>query len=277
MMRMKIREKNQHTEHFYAGGLKEYVSWLNTDKNPIQDVLGFRKEINGATIDVALQLCSDSYSDTMLGYANSIHTIDGGTHIEGVKASLTRTLNALSKKSKNWLGMTSEKDINLNGEHVREGLTCIVSVKIPNPEFQDQTKMYLRALFPNPLTLTSCFGCQEGKGVGNKSKSVLKSSSLPGKLADYSSTNPEESGIYWPAWKVLFFSDISLQCLQRFSSWKEILLVAVLNRVVTDVFRLRGENKLNIAMMMQISERLPLTSLQSHPTPFKGRCPEKNS
>ncbi|KAL0728661.1 hypothetical protein Bca4012_024754 [Brassica carinata] len=122
---------------------------------------------------------------------------------------------------------SKEKDINLNGEHVREGLTCIVSVKIPNPEFQDQTKMYLRALFPNPLTLTSCFGCQEGKGVGNKSKSVLKSSSLPGKLADYSSTNPEESGIYWPAWKVLF----------RFSSWKEILLVAVLNRVVTDVFR----------------------------------------
>ncbi|WZY79999.1 hypothetical protein YC2023_026383 [Brassica napus] len=132
-------EKNQYTEHFYAGGLSEYVSWLNTDKNPIHDVLGFRKEINGATINVALQWCSDAYSDTMRGYANSIRTVDGGTHIEGVKASLTRTLNTLAKNSK----AVKEKDINLSGEHVREGLTCIVSVKIPNPEFEGQTKTRL--------------------------------------------------------------------------------------------------------------------------------------
>ncbi|KAG5402773.1 hypothetical protein IGI04_008892 [Brassica rapa subsp. trilocularis] len=132
-------EKNQYTEQFYAGGLSEYVSWLNTDKNPIHDVLGFRKEINGASINVALQWCSDAYSDTMRGYANSIRTIDGGTHIEGVKASLTRTLNTLAKKSK----AVKEKDINLSGEHVREGLTCIVSVKIPNPEFEGQTKTRL--------------------------------------------------------------------------------------------------------------------------------------
>jgi DNA gyrase subunit B len=73
----------------------------------------------------------------MLGYANSIRTIDGGTHIEGVKASLTRTLNSLAKKLK----VIKEKDISLSGEHVREGLTCIVSVKVPNPEFEGQTKV----------------------------------------------------------------------------------------------------------------------------------------
>ncbi|KAE8726925.1 DNA gyrase subunit B [Hibiscus syriacus] len=128
---------------------------------------------------VALQWCSDAYSDTMLGYANSIRTIDGGTHIEGVKASLTRTLNNLGKKSK----IIKDKDISLSGEHVREGLTCIISVKVSNPEFEGQTKTRLGnpELWARELV---------------RQKSVLKSSSLPGKLADCSSTNPEESEIF---------------------------------------------------------------------------------
>ncbi|XP_010423625.1 PREDICTED: DNA gyrase subunit B, mitochondrial-like [Camelina sativa] len=213
-------EKNQYNEYFFAGGLTEYVSWLNTDKNPIHDVLGFRKEINGATVDVALQWCSDAYSDTMLGYANSIRTIDGGTHIEGVKASLTRTLNTLAKKSK----AVKEKDISLSGEHVREGLTCIVSVKVPNPEFEGQTKTRLGnpevrkivdqsvqeylteflELHPDVLesiiskSLNAYKAALAAKRARElvRSKSVLKSSSLPGKLADCSSTDPEESEIF---------------------------------------------------------------------------------
>ncbi|XVF40894.1 hypothetical protein PTKIN_Ptkin01aG0153500 [Pterospermum kingtungense] len=130
-------QKNFYNEYYFAGGLFEYVKWLNTDKKPLHDVLGFSSQIDGTTIDVALQWCSDAYSDTMLGYANSIRTIDGGTHIEGVKSSLTRTLNNLGKKSK----IIKDKDISLSGEHVREGLTCIVSVKVPNPEFEGQTKV----------------------------------------------------------------------------------------------------------------------------------------
>ncbi|CAL9229096.1 unnamed protein product [Arabidopsis halleri] len=213
-------EKNQYSEYSFAGGLTEYVSWLNTDKNPIHDVLGFRREINGATVDVALQWCSDAYSDTMLGYANSIRTIDGGTHIEGVKASLTRTLNTLAKKSKT----VKEKDISLSGEHVREGLTCIVSVKVPNPEFEGQTKTRLGnpevrkivdqsvqeylteflELHPDVLesiiskSLNAYKAALAAKRARElvRSKSVLKSSSLPGKLADCSSTDPEESEIF---------------------------------------------------------------------------------
>uniref|UniRef100_A0A7N0T9F4 DNA topoisomerase 2 n=1 Tax=Kalanchoe fedtschenkoi TaxID=63787 RepID=A0A7N0T9F4_KALFE len=134
-----IPENSLTTEYFYAGGLVEYVKWLNSDKTPLHDVLSFRKVADGITIDIALQWCSDAYSDTMLGYANSIRTVDGGTHIEGVKASITRTLNSLAKKSK----LFKEKDISLSGEHVREGLTCIVSVKVPNPEFEGQTKTRL--------------------------------------------------------------------------------------------------------------------------------------
>ncbi|KAG9148559.1 hypothetical protein Leryth_023397 [Lithospermum erythrorhizon] len=132
-------EKTHCNEYCYAGGLIEYVKWLNVDKKPIHDVLGFCKKADGITIDLALQWCSDAYSDTILGYANSIRTIDGGTHIDGMKASLTRTLNNLGKKSK----IIKEKDISLSGEHVREGLTCVISVKVSNPEFEGQTKTRL--------------------------------------------------------------------------------------------------------------------------------------
>ncbi|EEF40205.1 DNA gyrase subunit B, chloroplastic/mitochondrial [Ricinus communis] len=213
-------EKNQYDEYFYAGGLIEYVKWLNTDKKPLHDVVGFGKEIDGITIDMALQWCSDAYSDTILGYANSIRTIDGGTHIDGFKASLTRTLNSLGKKSK----IIKEKDINLSGEHVREGLTCIVSVKVPSPEFEGQTKTRLGnpevrkvvdqsvqeylteylELHPDVLdsilskslnALKAALAAKKARELVRQ-KSVLRTSSLPGKLADCSSTNPEESEIF---------------------------------------------------------------------------------
>ncbi|KAL0744018.1 hypothetical protein Bca4012_085531 [Brassica carinata] len=218
-----------------AGRIRE-LAFLNP-KKPLHDVLGFRKEINGTTVDVALQwltgfmvysvnwtsfdvLCSDAYSDTMLGYANSIRTIDGGTHIEGVKASLTRTLNSLAKKLK----VIKEKDISLSGEHVREGLTCIVSVKVPDPEFEGQTKTRLGnpevrkivdqslqeylteylELHPDVLesiiskSLNAYKAALAAKRARElvRSKSILKSSSLPGKLADCSSTDPAASEIF---------------------------------------------------------------------------------
>lgn len=213
-------EKNQANEYCYAGGLVEYVKWLNTDKKPLHDTLGFRKITDGVTVDVALQWCSDAYSDTMLGYANSIRTIDGGTHIDGIKASLTRTLNNLAKKSK----VIKEKDISLSGEHVREGLTCVISVKVPNPEFEGQTKTRLGnpevrkvvdqsvqeylteylELHPDVLdsilskslnALKAALAAKRARELVRQ-KSVLKSSSLPGKLADCSATNPEESEIF---------------------------------------------------------------------------------
>ncbi|XP_030453129.1 DNA gyrase subunit B, chloroplastic/mitochondrial-like [Syzygium oleosum] len=213
-------EKIQHNEYFYAGGLVEYVSWLNNDKKPLHDVVGFRKEIDGVTVDVAFQWCSDAYSDTMLGYANSIRTVDGGTHIDGLKASLTRTLNNLGKKSK----VIKDKDINLSGEHVREGLTCVISVKVPNPEFEGQTKTRLGnpevrklvdqsvqeylteylELHPDVLdlilskslnALKAALAAKRARELVRQ-KSVLRSSSLPGKLADCSTTNPEESEIF---------------------------------------------------------------------------------
>ncbi|KAK4412845.1 DNA gyrase subunit B, chloroplastic/mitochondrial [Sesamum alatum] len=213
-------EKRLYNEYSYAGGLTEYVKWLNADKKPLHDVVAFRKEAEGISIDLALQWCSDAYSDTLLGYANSIRTVDGGTHIDGVKASLTRTLNNLGKKSK----VIKEKDISLSGEHVREGLTCVISVKVPNPEFEGQTKTRLGnpevrkvvdqaiqeylteylELHPDVLdailskslnALKAALAAKRARELVRQ-KSVLKSSSLPGKLADCSATNPEESEIF---------------------------------------------------------------------------------
>lgn len=213
-------EKNQYNEYCYAGGLVEYVRWLNTDKKPLHDIVGFRKHLDGVTIDVALQWCADAYSDTMLGYANSIRTVDGGTHIEGMKASLTRTLNSLGKKSK----IIKDKDISLSGEHVREGLTSVISVKVPNPEFEGQTKTRLGnpevrkvvdqsiqeylteylELHPDVLdsilskslnALKAALAAKRARELVRQ-KSVLRSSALPGKLADCSATNPEDSEIF---------------------------------------------------------------------------------
>ncbi|XP_006850688.2 DNA gyrase subunit B, chloroplastic/mitochondrial isoform X1 [Amborella trichopoda] len=212
-------QKAQYNEYCYAGGLVEYVKWLNTDKKPIHDPVFLQKKADGITVDVALQWCSDAYTDTLLGYANSIRTVDGGTHIDGLKASLTRTLNNLGKKSK-----VIKEDINLSGEHVREGLTCIVSVKVPNPEFEGQTKTRLGnpevrrvvdqsvqehlteylELHPDILdsvllkSLNALKAAMAAKRARElvRTKSVLKSSSLPGKLADCSSMNPEESEIF---------------------------------------------------------------------------------
>ncbi|KAG9456198.1 hypothetical protein H6P81_000706 [Aristolochia fimbriata] len=209
-----------YNEYCYAGGLVEYVKWLNTDKKPLHEPVSFRKVRDDITVEVALQWCSDAYSDTLLGYANSIRTVDGGTHIEGMKASLTRTINNLGKKSK----IMKEKDVSLSGEHVREGLTCIISVKVPNPEFEGQTKTRLGnpevrrvvdqcvqehlteylELHPDVLdlilskslnALKAALAAKRARELV-RTKSVLKSSSLPGKLADCSSTNPEECEIF---------------------------------------------------------------------------------
>ncbi|KAK7378053.1 hypothetical protein VNO80_03489 [Phaseolus coccineus] len=213
-------DKAQYNKYFYAGGLVEYVKWLNADKKTLHDVLSFRKETDGITVDIAFQWCEDAYSDTILGYANSIRTIDGGTHIEAMKASITRTLNGLGKKSK----VIKDKDITLSGEHVREGLTCVVSVKVPNPEFEGQTKTRLGnpevrkvvdqsihdylteylELHPDVLdsilskSLNAFKAALAAKRARElvRQKSVLRSSSLPGKLADCSSSNPEDCEIF---------------------------------------------------------------------------------
>ncbi|GAQ89800.1 DNA topoisomerase type II [Klebsormidium nitens] len=204
----------------FAGGLREYVQWVNRDKDALHEAIAFSTHKDGTLVDCALQWCADSYSDTILGYANSIRTSDGGTHLEGMKQAITRTLNALARKS----GKLKEKDANLVGEHVREGLTCVVSVKVVDPEFEGQTKTRLGNpevrktvdaavadavaeyldFHPDTLDAILSKALQAAKAAEAakkarelvRRKNVLTRSTLPGKLADCSNGDPTQSEIF---------------------------------------------------------------------------------
>ena len=169
---------------------------------------------------MALQWCTDAYTDNVLGFANNIRTIDGGTHLEGLKTVLTRTLNSIARKR----NKIKENESNLSGEHVREGLTAVISVKVPDPEFEGQTKTKLGntevrgivdSLVGEVLTEYLEFHPGIADSILDKAiqafkaaeaarharelvrrKSVLESSPLPGKLADCSSRDPAESEIF---------------------------------------------------------------------------------
>ena len=207
--------------YLYEGGIKEYVQYMNTEKDSIHpEIIYVDSQKENVYVEAAMQWCSDVYSDNILGFANNIRTIDGGTHIEGLKTVLTRTFNNLAKKR----GKRKDIEKNLAGENIREGLTVVLSVKVPDPEFEGQTKTKLgntevrgivdsligealtKYMEFNPGVLDlilekaiQSFNAAEAARRARelvRRKSVLESSTLPGKLADCSSRDPSESEIY---------------------------------------------------------------------------------
>jgi DNA gyrase subunit B len=205
----------------YKGGIREYVSYINNDKQALhEEIIYVQGERNNVQVEVALQWCTDAYTDNLLGFANNIRTVDGGTHLEGLKTVLTRTLNAIARKR----NKIKDNEPNLSGEHVREGLTGVISVKVPDPEFEGQTKTKLGntevrgivdSLVGEVLTEYLEFRPSIADSILDKAiqafkaaeaarharelvrrKSVLESSPLPGKLADCSSRDPGESEIF---------------------------------------------------------------------------------
>jgi DNA gyrase subunit B len=216
------REVEPHEEvYFYEGGIREYVAYMTREKEPLhQDILYVAAEKDNVNVEVALQWCVDAYSDNLLGFANNIRTIDGGTHLEGLKTVLTRTLNNFARKR----NKLKDADKNLGGENIREGLTAVISVKVPDPEFEGQTKTKLGntevrgivdSLVGEVLNEYLEFNLSVGDTIIEKAvqsfkaaeaarrarelvrrKSVLESTTLPGKLADCSSRDPGESEIF---------------------------------------------------------------------------------
>ena len=216
------RETEPHQEiYLYEGGIKEYVGYMTREKQALhEDILYVSGEKNGVTVEVALQWCIDAFSDNLLGFANNIRTIDGGTHLEGLKTVLTRTMNNYARKR----NKLKDSDKNLGGENIREGLTAVISVKVPDPEFEGQTKTKLGntevrgivdSLVGEVLNEYLEFNLNVGDSIIEKAiqsfkaaeaarharelvrrKSVLESTTLPGKLADCSSRDPAESEIF---------------------------------------------------------------------------------
>lgn len=216
------RQAELHSEtYYYEGGIREYVGYMTREKEPLHpDIIYVAGERDGVQVEVALQWCVDAYNDNLLGFANNIRTIDGGTHLEGLKTVLTRTMNSIARKR----NKLKDNESNLGGENVREGLTGVISVKVPDPEFEGQTKTKLGntevrgivdSLVGEVLTEYLEFNPNVADAIIEKAvqafkaaeaarrarelvrrKSVLESTTLPGKLADCSSRDPQESEIF---------------------------------------------------------------------------------
>jgi DNA gyrase subunit B len=212
-----------HEEFHYPGGLEDYVTHLNHAKSPVHPtVIGFTDETTSGmrmTVEVAMQW-NDSYSESVYTFANTINTAEGGTHEEGFRTALTTTFNDWARSK----GHIKEKESNLEGSDIREGLTAIISLKIADPQFEGQTKTKLgnseAKTFVQKATrewLKDWFDRNpaDGKMIVTKAsqaararlaarqareltrrKGLLESSSLPGKLADCQSTDPRESELY---------------------------------------------------------------------------------
>ena len=204
----------------YPGGIADFVRYLNASKEPVHgSVIEFGDEADGMSLEVAMQW-NASYTESVHTFANVINTAEGGTHEEGFRAALTSVVNRYARDQK----LLKEKEPNLTGEDVREGLTAIVSIKLAEPQFEGQTKTKLgntaAKSFVQTVTndhLRDWFDRNPGeaKDIINKAsqaarariaarqardltrrKSLLETSSLPGKLADCQSTDPARSEIY---------------------------------------------------------------------------------
>ena len=216
----KREEKPQLQEYYYEGGIKSYVGFLNKNKNVLfEEPIFLEGEQQGISVEVALQY-TDGYHSNLLTFANNIHTYEGGTHESGFKTALTRVINDYAKRNK----LIKENEDNLTGEDVREGLTAVVSIKHPDPQFEGQTKTKLgnseartitdrlfsahfdKFLMENPqiarkvvekglLASRARLAAKRAREVTRK-KSGLEISNLPGKLADCSSKDPEISEIF---------------------------------------------------------------------------------
>lgn len=205
---------------YYEGGIKSYVQHLNENKDPIfEDPIYIEGERDGIAVEIAMQY-NNGYAENLLSFANNIHTYEGGTHESGFKTALTRVINDYARRS----NLLKEADGNLSGDDVREGLTAIISIKHPDPQFEGQTKTKLgnsevstitNALFSEALQRFLVENPTVARQVVDKSlmaararlaaknareltrrKSALEVSSLPGKLADCSSRDPSISELY---------------------------------------------------------------------------------
>ncbi|HAQ8545613.1 TPA: DNA topoisomerase (ATP-hydrolyzing) subunit B [Enterococcus faecium] len=223
-MRISIEDKREEepviNEYHYDGGIKSYVEYLNANKTVIfPEPVYLEGEQQDIAVEVSMQY-TDGYHSNIMSFANSIHTYEGGTHESGFKTALTRVINDYARKQK----LMKENDDNLTGEDVREGLTAVISIKHPDPQFEGQTKTklgnsevrtvtdrlfsehFMKFLLENPsvgrqivekglLASRARLAAKRAREVTRR-KGALEISNLPGKLADCSSNDPEKCELF---------------------------------------------------------------------------------
>ena len=214
------REEDKKKEFYYEGGIKSFVEYINRNKTPIhKDILYFEAEKDGTIVELALQY-TDSYSENVFTFANNINTIEGGSHLSGLRTALTRVMNDYGRKYNH----IKEKEENLSGEDVREGISAVLSVKLPEPQFEGQTKAKLgnsetrgivetltyeylnNYLEENPkigkTIIEKSISSQRAREAARKAreltrrKSILDNTTLPGKLADCQSNDLDITEVY---------------------------------------------------------------------------------
>ena len=215
------REGQEKSEQFlHPNGISEFVPYLNRNKKPLhKDVIIFEKEKDDVIVDVAMQF-TDSYSENLYSYTNNIHTHEGGTHEFGFKTALTRSINEYTRRMK----LLKEKEENLQGEDIREGLTAVISVKVPNPQFEGQTKTKLgnsevrgivdiitgeaistyleehpseaKKIIEKSVKAARALEAARKAREMTRRKNALESTSLPGKLSDCSVSDPAFSELF---------------------------------------------------------------------------------
>lgn len=212
------REKKK--EFHYLGGLVEYIKYLNKSRTGIhEDIVYIDKKVDDYMVELAMQY-TDGYTENIYSFANNINTHEGGSHLSGFKAALTKTLNDYARRNK----VIKDNEPNLLGEDIREGLTAVVSVKLPEPQFEGQTKTKLgntemrgivdsitveelgAFLEENPTTakiiVDKALRAQRAREAAKRAreltrrKSVLESTALPGKLADCAEKDPAKSEVF---------------------------------------------------------------------------------
>ncbi len=215
-----VDERSDRKMSFYfEGGITSFVRYLNRNRSTLHPIVHVEKEIDDTVIDVALQY-TDAYAESVYSFANTINTVDGGTHLTGLRAAITRTINDYARKN----GLLKDTDQNFSGDDTREGLTAIVSIKHPDPQFESQTKVKLMNaevqtqvqqvlgeaftafLEENPRAAKSivqkCLTSARARDAARKArdlvirKSALESLTLPGKLADCSERDPNKCELY---------------------------------------------------------------------------------
>jgi len=210
---------NREMTFYFEGGITSFVRYLNRNRDTLHPVVHVEKDIEGIGIECAVQY-TDAYTESVYSFANTINTVDGGTHLTGMRAALTRVVNDYARKS----GLLKEADPNFSGDDTREGLTAIISIKHPDPQFESQTKVKLMNpevqtyvtqmvgealgtfLEENPqaakAVIAKCLTSARARDAARKArdlvirKSALESLTLPGKLADCSQRDSSKTELY---------------------------------------------------------------------------------
>src|SRR5579875_2808719 len=218
-IRLRDERDGNEVTYYFEGGLRSFVGHLNKNRNVVQQrPLHVERKVDKTLVEIALQY-NDSYSETLFSFANGINTVDGGSHVTGFRTALTRTLNEYGRKA----NIIKENESNLSGDDVREGLTAVISVKLPEAQFEGQTKGKLnnaevrnqvdqvlgealaQFLEENPAEgkriIEKCLNAARAREAARKARELVRrkdalDSTLPGKLADCSDRRPERCELY---------------------------------------------------------------------------------